>query len=586
MSYENQICELYFLLHRNNVHEIGSRLTLLLRSFKCKTGSHNHDNNNLRYLKTLYLLIGHVRDIYFGHGERDLAYMMIYIWYKFYPVLAIYAFHQFVLGSINERPYGCWNDIKYFCKFISCISDKGIHDPLIDIAVSCANHQLLLDMDVDSGSDISNISKWIPRENKIDWLFEKLVVDWFSRIGLSRNSSMNNKTIARVTHSGSLESMNYCSGKGLKKDLSYLKKIYRQMIVGICKRSFSDKQTIKNVFQSVSKSNSKSKLTMNDTYEKSNGGFSYFHNNVFIGTYIKSAVAIINNNCSDNGFDTCIESIWLNKIWCQMLSSFFDNKCPGGIPVIDISADISNESLYHAIGFACLIAIKSGLFRILLVSNTPIWIEFTNSDSICSIVNKIWSSCLFRSGSQFSVSFHFLIDAFSNTSIINPLLGQSTDCPKKGGTLSMEMKPCTECPQEKQRALKIHELLFREKRVNTSVKLFIFSQRFLFDWSKVVENIGTNCSFVFWNIGKDFSDLKADFFMEDHKEILFVSGYNTALFSKFSSGKICLTGSYDFLLESLYSQRYKSLSDYFDSQTSTASATAVCGSSSATSSNN
>ena len=112
MSYENQICELYFLLHKNNIHEIGSRLTLLLRSLKAKMGS-RHDDNNLCYLKILYCLIGHVRDIHFGHGERDLAYMMIYVWYKFYPVLAIYAFHQFVK---NGLPYGCWNDIKYLFK--------------------------------------------------------------------------------------------------------------------------------------------------------------------------------------------------------------------------------------------------------------------------------------------------------------------------------------------------------------------------------------------------------------------------------------------------------------------------------------
>jgi hypothetical protein len=54
------------------------------------------------------------------------------------------------------------------------------------------------------------------------------------------------------------------------------------------------------------------------------------------------------------------------------------------------------------------------------------------------------------------VDFHF----------INPLLGQSTDsvdCPSKVGTLFMKIRPCIECPF---RALKIHELLFRE-RVNS-----------------------------------------------------------------------------------------------------------------------
>ena len=500
MSYENQICELYFLLHKNNINEIGSRLTLLLRSLK--TGFRYTDISP--YLKTLYILIGHVRDIYFGHGERDIAYMMIYVWYKFYPVLAIYAFHQFVVG---DSPYGCWNDIKYFCKFIARISDKGIYDPLIDIAVSCANLQLLSDFSVvNCNGGVSNLSKWIPRENKIEWLFEKLVVDWFS-----------------------------CHDV-LHKDLyfSHQKKMYRQMIVRICKHCVNDKLTIKNIFQSVSKGNGKSIVI--DKYDKSNDGrFSYFHDNVFIGTYIKTAVSIINSNCSD--IDTSVEAIWLNHKWCQMVASFFDNKCCGGIPVIDISADLSDESLYHAIGFACLIAIKSRLFRILLVSNKPIWIEFTNTDSICSIVNKIWPFCTYKSGSQFSFSFNFLMDALS------------------------------------------------KNNVDTSVKLFIFSQRFLFDWNKMVNMFGNNWSFVFWNIGQEMPEyMKKDFYIDDHKKILFVSGCNVALFSKFCDDKIYIDGSYEFLLASLHSDRYKALANYFDYQMASASPSIVSGNSSCISS--
>jgi hypothetical protein len=66
-----------------------------------------------------------------------------------------------------------------------------------------------------------------------------------------------------------------------------------------------------------------------------------------------------------------------------------------------------------------------------------------------------------------------------NIEHINPLLRQSTesvDCP---GTLSMKITPCIECPQVKQRALKIHELLFKER-----VKF----KDFLFDY----ENIDIN----------------------------------------------------------------------------------------------
>ena len=103
------------------------------------------------------------------------------------------------------------------------------------------------------------------------------------------------------------------------------------------------------------------------------------------------------------------------------------------------------------------------------------------------------------------------------------------------------------------------------------MKLFIFSQRFLFDWSKIVNRFGNNWSFVFWNIGQEIPGLKTDFYMDDHKKILFVSGCNVALFAKFCSD--VNGGSYEFLLASLHSDRYKRLADYFDSQTASACAT-------------
>jgi hypothetical protein len=498
MSYKNQICELYFLLYRNNISEIGSRLSTLLKSLKSDLKDHSDSESqsyidNRAYLKTLYLLIGHVRDIYFGHGERDIAYMMIYVWYKFYPTLAIYAFHKFV---INDRgsPFGCWNDIKYFCKFISQISDKGSQHPLIDIAVSCANNQLRMDYKISNVSasasaSISNLSKWIPRENKIKWLFEKLVSDWFS---------LNNENI----------------------DFSYQKKIYRQMIARNCNHFANYPNTISNLFQKItSNDNGINNIydISNNTIEKKVSTLHYFYDNVFIGMYIKSAIAII-KKCQANALDidTYPDAIWLNRKWSSLVTSFLE--CHGGIPLVDTALDISNESLYHAIGFACLVAVKSGIFRILLVSKTPIWIEFTNNDSICSIVDKVWSFCEFRSGSHFSLSFDFLIDAIS------------------------------------------------KNKIDLSMKLFIFSQRFLFDWNDLFIRLKGKCSIIFWNIGSFLFTDMVDFHIDTYNEVLFVSGFGVSLFAKFCCENLHYYGSYSFLLDCLYSTRYKVLSDYFDSQ--------------------
>ena len=475
-SHENKISELYFLLHRNNINEIRHRLTNLLHTIV--------NVNNLCHLKTLYLLIGHTRDIYFGHGERDISYMMIYVWYQFFPTLAINAFKSFVIGCF---PYGCWNDIKYFCKFISDISDKGNNDPLIDVAITCANNQLLVDYNAMS---MSNISKWIPREKNNRWLFEKFVMNWFS------NS-------------------NDCH------DFSHKKKSYRQLISALSINQIQSQPTIKNIMQSCFTGGG-----------DGIGGIttlpSYFHGNVFIGMYVKTAISIV-KNCQLKGvldFDTCPEAIWLNRKWCSLLASF--SKCHDGIPLVDICADISNESLYHAIGFASLVAIKSGIFRIMLVSTTPIWIEFTKYDSICSFVDKIWSFCEFRSCSQFSFSFQLIMDGFSAIDF---------------------------CP---------------------SMKLFVFSQRFLFDWNWIF-HLSQTASFVFWNIGDFHICENCHLHINDNKNILFVSGFNACLFSAFCNSDILsVQSSYSFLLDSLYSDRHIVLANHFDSFFSASASASAC----------
>ena len=463
MSHENHISELYFLLHKNNINDIRSRLTLILQAVV------NTNVNNYLTIKTLYLLIGHTRDIYFGHGERDISYMMIYVWYQFFPVLAIFAFERFVIGC---SPYGCWNDVKYFCKFISNISDKGNDDPLIDIAVTCANNQLLLDYQSVIIKNmiphsISNVSKWIPREKKNRCLFDKFVLDWFS------------------------ESDEFFH------EFSYQKKIYRQIISAV----------------SLSIPDNKSASASASSHHDNEIG----HGNVFIGMYVKTAVSII-KNCQMKGildFDTCPDAISLNNKWCSLISSF--SKCHHGIPLVDISSDISNESLYHAIGFASLVAIKSGIFRVMLVSSVPIWIDFTKYDSICSFVHKIWSFCEFRTCSQFSISFHLIMDAISK----------------------LDYPP--------------------------SIKLFVFSQRFLFDWNWILHLSQNNVSFVFWNIGDFNIANNCNLHINDYKNILFVSGFNTCLFSKFCKDNSLIESSHSFLLDFLYSDRYVVLANYFDS---------------------
>ena len=557
MSYENQICELYFSLHKDNVQLVGSRLHHLLKCLTCDLHASYKMNgdrlNIIMYLKSLYALIGHTRDIYFGHGLRDVSYMMIYVWYSFFPVLAIYAFHRFVIDIVSSQfssIYGCWNDIKYFCKFIAKISDKGIHDPLIDIAISCANRQLFLDyialhnscsqtiansqsgafstfmngldqggeveveMEVDVEGEkggcnfnmhfcekpiLSNLSKWIPRErnNKMIWLFDKLVYHWFSHSDFVSNHNFENPHVSNIQ-----------------------KKIYRKMISENCKY-LSCSSTNSALFQRIWCGES---VTDKENSHK-NGPLPFFYENIAIGIYVKTAIAIIQRLHAKKGdcvccFDLDMDAIWLNQKWCRLVSSFL--ACPYAIPIVDISADIPLNSLYNAIGFACLIASKSGLFRIMLVSNTPIWIDVSGCSSICSMIDKIWDFCQFRSGSQFSHAFK----------IIGSALESSID---------------VDDPQI------------------CNHKLFIFSDSFKFDWNACLpcHNPMYNTSqVIFCNIGSQEIDLVNKI----NDSIIFMSGSYPALFSYFCGYHISeKSSSYSFVHHILQCSRYSCLITYFDS---------------------
>ena len=196
--YKSQIIKIYFNLSCNN-EMVFEDLSFLLRELKLKIlrrhgeirqdpnqgkqgpnqgkqgpnqgkqgpNQGKHMNDSIECLRLLYLLIGHTRDgaLYSGRGQRDLSYKMIYIWYQFFPVLAIFMVHRLF------DTFGSFKDMKRFCKCISEYSIRGEDDPLIDIAIRIVNHSL------HSGS--YNISYHLPREHGSSiWLYKKCAKDW------------------------------------------------------------------------------------------------------------------------------------------------------------------------------------------------------------------------------------------------------------------------------------------------------------------------------------------------------------------------------------------------------------------------
>jgi len=134
------------------------------------------DAENKELMVVLYKLIALTRDIVDGKGEYALAYMQVFVWYEFYPALAMFALDKFVLMD-NEHPYGSWKDMKYFCNYVR-LKTKNENHPLIDYACNLIIKQIVADQ---QSNNKALVGKWVPREksHKFGWIFIILAGKFF-----------------------------------------------------------------------------------------------------------------------------------------------------------------------------------------------------------------------------------------------------------------------------------------------------------------------------------------------------------------------------------------------------------------------
>ena len=134
------------------------------------------ERQHLATLSVLYRLIAQTRDIVNGKGERELAYMQIYIWWHFYPELAIHAFIHFFYGL--SHPWGSWKDIKYFCEYVYKKTGYPYHPLILE-----ACNILICQLKYDETSDYPSLAaKWCPREKKkYGWLYNIIVFYYYPR---------------------------------------------------------------------------------------------------------------------------------------------------------------------------------------------------------------------------------------------------------------------------------------------------------------------------------------------------------------------------------------------------------------------
>ena len=194
----NFTCErLFYEMNRDDDAFVIDNLRQILHDFKIKEeteGNYAFTKEENDVFINLYKMIAHTRDINRGKGEYKLAYVQIAVWNDYYPELAKNALKEFVMGN----KYGCWKDIKFFCKYYMdsyLMGNKNYNksDLLPDIIVYCIDlvvSQILSDYENYNTFDgnvnsISNVCKWVPREKSksYGWLFKHIAKKFRERNG-------------------------------------------------------------------------------------------------------------------------------------------------------------------------------------------------------------------------------------------------------------------------------------------------------------------------------------------------------------------------------------------------------------------
>uniref|UniRef100_A0A6C0JL72 DUF7788 domain-containing protein n=1 Tax=viral metagenome TaxID=1070528 RepID=A0A6C0JL72_9ZZZZ len=559
--FREQLVYLFFHLTRKNdqlcIKNIGSVFNCVLQILKKELysnrekGRPDSDFPYLNFLDLFYRLVIHTRDLYYGKGEHDLFYMLVYELYKEFPSLAVYLLYQL-------ENFGSWRDLKYLCLYIREHSNHGIKDGLIRVCIELMNRMLKKDLDIWKGAgasclrnQISSIAKWIPREKpRFKWLFELLVIHWANHYENWRLSDV------LETDSNYKLALNKCK-KNYRKILSSLNTILDTTEIKQCSQHW-DEINVSNIskytimkqprlflsyYTSHYNSNVKgskiisisdirrhickikcSQKHIENIYKK-NSSLDNLENVDLIqlpaSYYVKEAFRIL-KTAGENHFykDECD---LLNYKWEQFSRSqsyLFINT----LPILDISYKMQEndaESFYVGIGLSLLIAQNSSFGkRILCLENSPVWINLKDCEGFVSMIEILCE--LIRSHNNTAFSFEkgiqLLVDAMS------------------------------------------------ESKYNSNVKLVLFSNRFgegdMDNYYSYFENqfYSRVPKLIFWNLSK-----KGVFDIADrvYANALLLSGFSSNMLRMISDCKSddC---SYDFICRELNRDHYLPFSDYLN----------------------
>lgn len=449
--FKEEITWLFFQLTRKSEPEsykqFENRLCIVLTSLKEKIkGSQEF----IPYLKTLYRFIGFSRDTYKGIGEKRFAHIVVVVFFNVFPVLGIYALHRLIKPSSDvgtQFYFGCWKDMKQICLF--AYDSSGIKHPLIMYVVRIINTQLKKDVDTwkfssncSSKNHISNVAKYIPRENKkYGWLFELLAVDWIQH---TKPYILKTASTTESSHKAILK----CK-RIYRKTFTQMNKHLETTEISLCNqdRSVEDRLILNSASIITAINNEPTFLNIhNDSYDSL---FTSEYKKLLITRFTSSTNNhfVLGKSCSKPSIYHIIkfakklydfkdkarsEDIALvNNLWNHFY--LFDilktSKKQLFIPLIDVSYSMSEESLYSSIGIVILISNISSIYkRFIAVDKQPTWINISPDSNIITQVGTIMSFIenMRNTVADFNSAFALIANTLKQTCVNERA---SSDCP-------------------------------------------------------------------------------------------------------------------------------------------------------------
>jgi hypothetical protein len=336
------------------------------------------------YMSIMFKLVGQTRDIIDGKGEYALAYMLLAVWYKHHPSLALFAFECFVLGA--GHPYGSWKDVKGMIKYME---QKKTGEELVAYAIKLVNSQL----NEDSTAETPSLAaKWVPREKSShSKLFVKLALDYYSEYLVSAKTP---EMFRRAETKAKMDYRKLISTLNKKLDTVQIKQCANTWSeIEPCNQTSITMHKQKSAFLNKTKKGEQRSLLEDRILcaskfqefasKAEKGEIEIKGKRIGLNDFTQEALNLINGQKDNSSEAQILNAQWLNN-------SQQTGKLGKMVAMVDVSGSMHGDPMHAAIALGLRIAEKSLLGkRVLTFSASPQWVNLDGCDNFVSMVKMV-----------------------------------------------------------------------------------------------------------------------------------------------------------------------------------------------------